>query len=157
MPHCRSPGLPSSYSIQYPRPSPQAYPAMDKSLGGYGSDVKTRIMLQVQQEAAMQSARTLVEVRADISQSTVVGRSTKRCCRNSTSTALNAASPSPAPHCPKARRAALQHAWKSTWAHGTPSRNNTSRGYRKSRKALRRAYRRVTCWDGIAMGGSFPG
>jgi len=34
---------------------------MDKSLGGYGSDVKTRIMLQVQQEAAMQSARTLVE------------------------------------------------------------------------------------------------
>lgn len=41
---------------------------MDKSLGGFGGggDPKTQIMRQVQQEAAMQNARILVEVRVHV-------------------------------------------------------------------------------------------
>jgi hypothetical protein len=58
-------------------------------------------------------------------------RADPRRIRNSTNTASSAASPSPAPPCPRANPPATRSAWKSTCRPGTSSPSNTSTAYRE--------------------------
>lgn len=128
--HTITPTRPQYTLNNLPRPSP---PTM-------ADDSKMQIMRQVQQEAAMQNARMLVEVRLPPSSSPSSLPSPPppphpptNPPRNSTSTVSSAASPSPAPRCPAAKRAVSKPAWRSTWARGTRSASSMWRGSSASR------------------------
>lgn len=89
------------------------------------------IKQQVAQEAAVANARQLVEVIFSLLRPLHLTHALTTAHRNSTSTASNAASPSPAPRSRRANLLATPNAWKSTCRPGTPSRSSTSTGYRE--------------------------
>lgn len=128
-------------------------------MSAFPNDPKTQIMRQVQQEAAMQNARMLVEVHLPFLCASIHARIHFEAHllidggRNSTNTALNAAFPSPAPLSPKAKNPVLLPAWKSTCPPGTRFRRPTSRGYRRSRNRVRAVFRIPFRWplDGYLL------
>lgn len=94
------------------------------------ADAKTEVMQQVRQQAAIQNARLLVEVRNSLrpTQTTYSAQSLTMYLlhyRSSTSTASSAASPLPAPLSPPASRPAIPTASRSTCRRGTPLAGST--------------------------------
>lgn len=94
-------------------------------------EVKNTIKLQLQQEAAMANARSLIGVLLPpqshsispipIESSLIINND-----RKSTNTATTPASPAPAPPSPRKKKPACRNAWKSTSPRGTPSARLTS-------------------------------
>ena len=120
------------------------------SFGGTSSgatssqDVKSQILQQIQQEAAMSNARALIAVMAPIppsNQFTSFLANTHPSPRNSTNTASTNASHHQARRSRRKRRAASHHVWKSTCRHGIWSVSSTWRGY--SKRTRRGRYQQV--------------
>lgn len=110
------------------------------------ADMKQNIMDQVRQQAALSNARLLVEVSLSSqcpSPSLSQTPSTNTIYfldRNSTNTALSAASPNPAPRCLQEKRRAIRIAWRSTCRRGIRCRSSIWRRCRRASVAGREGW-----------------